>query len=179
MPQLQELFHAPPAAQPGWAAQGGQAGHAGQAQQHDASTATTAQPAGIAFAPYVVDTSTAGYSTSCLFMTVSKLAASRWGIWRENTTAHAWEGQKARQRGGRRLTLNKVLCPKSISLWLLPPSLFCQAQHLSRWDKKQGGRSVFFNPKPSTEQRAPPNPHLNSICEIAFCPTYCHKRETG
>ena len=47
VPQLQELFQAPLAAQPGRAAQAGQAGQqAGQPQQSNVSNAPTAPPAG-------------------------------------------------------------------------------------------------------------------------------------
>lgn len=45
VPQLQELFQAPLAAQPGRPAQAGQ--QANQPQQGNASSATTAQPAGM------------------------------------------------------------------------------------------------------------------------------------
>ena len=48
VPQLQQLFQAPLAAQPGWGAQAGQAGNSGQAGQDDTSNATPAQPAGMA-----------------------------------------------------------------------------------------------------------------------------------
>lgn len=76
VPQLQQLFQAPLAAQAGWAAHGGQAGHASQAQQHDASTATAAQPAGTVPALLLVNTSTAGYRVPyCTQVCPSRLLA--------------------------------------------------------------------------------------------------------